>query len=175
MGGESLRAVLLRVHAIAVRVPVPSDPTLRRHTLAATWTTIESVSGVALTDAYVGQPRSGVDNEGVVSRLRPAARSAPASFLVHVAGQGYANRSRSERRRRRRRTAIEPKIGHLKSDHRMDRRFLARLGGDAINAVLAAAGSNLRKLLRRLSAALIQWLNWVTATSRLDLQLSLRG
>ena len=57
----------------------------------------------------------------------------------------------------------------------MDRCFLARWGGDAINAVLAAAWSNLRKLLRRLAAALIQWLNWVTATSRLDLQLSLCG
>ena len=57
----------------------------------------------------------------------------------------------------------------------MDRCFLARLGGDAINAVLAAVGSNLRKLIRRFAAALIQWLNWVNATSRLDLQLSLCG
>ena len=57
----------------------------------------------------------------------------------------------------------------------MDRCFLARLGGDAINAVLAAAGSNLRKLLRRLAAALIQWLEWATATPRLDFQLCLGG
>ncbi len=42
---------------------------------------------------------------------------------------------------------LSPKIGHLKSDHRMNRCFLAGLRGDAINAVLAAAGSNLRKLL----------------------------
>ena len=35
----------------------------------------------------------------------------------------------------------------LKSDHRMNRCFLAGLYGDAINAVLAAAGANLRKLL----------------------------
>ena len=48
---------------------------------------------------------------------------------------------------RRRRSAIEPKIGHLKIDHRMGRCFLARLCGDAINAVPAAAGANLRKLL----------------------------
>ena len=40
----------------------------------------------------------------------------------------------------------------------MDRCFLAGLAGDAINAVLAAAGSNLSKLLRRLAAALIRWL-----------------
>jgi hypothetical protein len=66
---------------------------------------------------------------------------------VHIAGQPRKNTTRAERKRRRRRSAIEPKIGHLKSDHRMGRCFLARLAGDAINAVLAAAGANLRKLL----------------------------
>ena len=40
----------------------------------------------------------------------------------------------------------------------MDRCFLAGLQGDAINAVLAAAGSNMRKLLRRFFYALIRWL-----------------
>ena len=34
-------------------------------------------------------------------------------------------------------------FGHLKSDHRMQRCFLKGLIGDAINATLAAAGSNL--------------------------------
>ena len=79
------------------------------------------------------------------------------------------NRIRAERKRSRRRSAIEPKIGHLKSDHRMGRCFLARLAGDAINAVLAAAGSNLRKLLglfgsqrRRFVLALIRWLEHLT-------------
>jgi hypothetical protein len=38
------------------------------------------------------------------------------------------------------------------------------LAGDAINAVLAAAGSNLRKLLRRLAAALMRWLEFAIGT-----------
>ena len=53
---------------------------------------------------------------------------------------------------------MEPKIGHLKSDHRMRRCFLGGLAGDAINAVLAAAGANLRKLLDGLIFALLFWL-----------------
>ena len=118
------------------------------HTLAETLTAVESVTGVAVTDAYVDKGYRGHGHAGPTN--------------VHVAGQGSAKRSRSERRRRRRRSAIEPKIGHLKSDHRMDRCFLTGLAGDAINAVLAAAGSNLRKLLRRLAAALISWL-WIAA------------
>jgi hypothetical protein len=64
------------------------------------------------------------------------------------------------KRRRKRRSAVEPKIGHLKSDHRMQRCFLKGLIGDAINATLAAAGSNLLKLLRALAHALIFWLRY---------------
>jgi hypothetical protein len=41
----------------------------------------------------------------------------------------------------------ERQISHLKSDHRMGWCFLARLSDDAITAVLAAAGANLRTLL----------------------------
>jgi IS5 family transposase len=126
---------------VAARL-LPGNP-YDGHTLAETVAAVESVTGVAVTDAYVDK---GYRGHGVTGPMR-----------VHVAGQ-RGSPSRAERRRRRRRSAIEPKIGHLKSDHRMDRCFLKGLTGDAINAVLAAAGSNLRKLLRRLAAALIQWL-----------------
>jgi len=129
------------------------------HTLAKTLSVVERITGVDLTDVYVDKGYRGHGYAGATN--------------VHVAGAAYANRSRSERRRRRRRSAIEPKIGHLKSDHRMDRCFLAGLAGDAINAVLAAAGSNLRKLLRRLAAALIQWLIWAATTLRPQLGFSL--
>jgi len=44
--------------------------------------------------------------------------------------------------------AIEPTIGHLKADHRMNRCWLAGSLGDALHTVLCAAGYNLRWLLR---------------------------
>jgi hypothetical protein len=47
----------------------------------------------------------------------------------------------------RRRSAVEPVIGHLKAEHRMDHNYLAGEHGDAINAVLAAAGYNFSLLL----------------------------
>jgi len=103
------------------------------HTLSETLTAVERVTGVAVADAYVDKGYRGHGYTG--------------GAAVHIAGQRRKNTTRAERKRRRRRSAIEPKIGHLKSDHRMGRCFLARLAGDAINAVLAAAGSNLRKLL----------------------------
>jgi hypothetical protein len=45
-------------------------------------------------------------------------------------------------------TLPEPAIGHLKSDHRMDRCWLQGELGDALHAVLCAAGYNLRWLMR---------------------------
>jgi IS5 family transposase len=53
-----------------------------------------------------------------------------------------------QRRWLKRRQAIEPAIGHAKSDHRMDRCWLQGALGDALHAISCAAGYNLRWLLR---------------------------
>lgn len=52
----------------------------------------------------------------------------------------------------RRRSAVEPVIGHIKNEHRMDRNYLEGQQGDAINAILAAAGYNFSLLLKWLKA-----------------------
>lgn len=51
----------------------------------------------------------------------------------------------------RRRQAIEPAIGHAKSDHGMNRCWLKGSDGDALHAVLCAAGFNIRWLLRAIA------------------------
>ena len=56
------------------------------------------------------------------------------------------------KRELKRRAAVEPVIGHLKSDHRMDRNFLIGAHGDATNAVLAAVGYNFARLIAWLRA-----------------------
>lgn len=53
-----------------------------------------------------------------------------------------------QRRWLRRRPAIRPIIGHCKADHRMERCWLKGELGDALHAVLCAAGYNLRWLMR---------------------------
>ncbi|CAE6865915.1 hypothetical protein R69658_07862 [Paraburkholderia aspalathi] len=50
----------------------------------------------------------------------------------------------------RRRSAIEPAIGHMKTDGKLDRNWLDGALGDAIHAVLCGAGHNLRMILRKL-------------------------
>jgi transposase, IS5 family len=50
----------------------------------------------------------------------------------------------------KRRSAIEPTIGHMKTDGRLDRNWLKGAIGDALHAVLCGAGHNIRLLLRKL-------------------------
>ena len=61
-----------------------------------------------------------------------------------------AYQKRKKRKHFRRRAAIEPIIGHLKSDHRAARNFLKGTEGDAINFLMAAAAFNFKKLMKKL-------------------------
>ncbi len=110
------------------------------HTLAQAIATVERTTGVSVTDAYVDKGCRGHDYKG--------------DATIHISGTSTRKLTRTQKKHRRRRSAVEPKIGHLKSDNRMGRCCLKGLAGDAINLVLAAAGSNLRKLLAAIASAL---------------------
>ncbi len=88
----------------------------------------------------------------------------------------YKSLNAQQRRWLKRRQAIEPTIGHTKHDHRMDRCWLKGTEGDALHAVLCAAGFNIRWLLRALrrqlqaaglkhvySALIVVWAAWLAA------------
>ena len=94
------------------------------------------------------------------------------SAIVHVIRTIPKRATRAMRRMLKRRAAIEPTIGHLKSDNRMNRNYLTGREGDKINAVLAAAGYNFRKLLRWLVFAPISWL-WCRLVAKWAIQLGL--
>jgi IS5 family transposase len=64
---------------------------------------------------------------------------------------------RKKRKQFRRRAAIEPIIGHLKTDHRVARNFLKGQTGDSINFIMAAAGFNFRKFMTKLKENML-WL-----------------
>jgi len=83
-----------------------------------------------------------------------------------------------QRRWLKRRQAIEPAIGHLKQDHRLDRCWLQGKTGDALHALSCALGYNIAWLLRaivrlgirpaflrRCYAMLWQWLQDLLAFS----------
>lgn len=76
-------------------------------------------------------------------------RDNPGVEIIHRGK--YPSLTRQQRRWLKRRQAVEPAIGHLKSDNRMDRCWLRGATGDALHAVLCAAGYNLRWLLRAMA------------------------
>jgi IS5 family transposase len=61
---------------------------------------------------------------------------------------------RKKRKKFRRRAAIEPVIGHLKTDFRMGQNYLHGQRSPQINAFLAATGWNLKKMMKKLKVEL---------------------
>ncbi len=118
------------------------------HTLGGALQQVERVSGQKPKTAFVdlGYRGHGVEGESE----------------VHVVPRKRRHLARSLRRWMNRRAAIEPVIGHLKAEHRMERNRLKGCVGDQLNAVLSACGFNLRKLLRAFLC-----LDWLEVLRRL--------
>jgi transposase, IS5 family len=114
------------------------------HTLAAVIPAIEASTGGTIRRILADRGYRG--------------HNAPPTHRFRVFIQGQKRRvTDAIKRELRRRSAVEPVIGHLKSDHRMNRNHLAGRHGDATNAVLAAVGYNFRLILRWL-ALLCAWI-----------------
>ena len=82
------------------------------HTLAEAVTQAERITGRPVEEVFVDKGYRGHNYEG--------------SADVHLPGRGRSPAGPALRKRKKRRSAIEPKIGHLKSDNRMDRNYLSR-------------------------------------------------
>ncbi|WP_247315389.1 transposase, partial [Ralstonia pseudosolanacearum] len=104
------------------------------HTLAEALEQAEILSDARAQIAIVDRGYRGVDVEGV-KVYHPGLR------------RGI---TRGLRAMIRRRSAIEPAIGHMKADGKLDRNWLKGSLGDAMHAVLCGAGHNLRMILRKL-------------------------
>jgi len=102
------------------------------HTLKET---IEQVQRIARLPehAFVDMGYRGNDYEGEVE--------------VHVDKRSRGRTAKRLWKWMKRRAAIEPGIGHLKQEHRMDRNRLKGVEGDRFNAILSAAGMNFSKLV----------------------------
>ena len=59
----------------------------------------------------------------------------------------------------KRRSAIEPMIGHMKSDGKLGRNWIKGRLGDAIHAVHCGAGHNIRMIVRKLRLSCASVLN----------------
>jgi transposase, IS5 family len=125
------------------------------HTLESVIPGIEAITGATLSRILADAGYKG--------------HNAPPECKFKVYTQGQKRGVTKEIKRQfKRRAGIEPVIGHTKSDHRMDRNYLAHRHGDAANAVLAAAGYNFRRLMRWLDDFLRIWLRACAALTSLS-------
>lgn len=93
------------------------------------------------TRAYSRREKRSADlRERVFAELEAVAFSDPGELL------NWAS-TPTIKRELTRRCAIEPVIGHAKSDRLLERNRLAGAKGDAINAILVGAGHNIRLFL----------------------------
>lgn len=114
-------------------------------------------------EAYPGNPYDGHTLKSALKQTAKILGNEPEMAICDLGYRGHnyegncniqvVNRfrkrvSRSLCRWWNRRSAIEPVIGHCKSEHRMDRNQLRGRLGDELNVIFAAAGFNIRKLLR---------------------------
>lgn len=106
------------------------------HTLQACIEQARRVTGIAPTEAYADR---GYKGHGCHTDF----------FKVWISGSKRGVTKAIERKLKRR-NAVEPVIGHMKSDGRLARNFLKGVEGDAMNALLCGAGHNLRKILKKL-------------------------
>ncbi len=104
------------------------------HTLAAQIEQVEQMIGKRVEEAHVDMGYRGHDYQGPVR--------------VHINKRRRGRTAPRLWRWMKRRAAVEPSIGHLKTEHRLERTRLKGIYGDTINAVLSAAAMNVHKLVR---------------------------
>ena len=103
------------------------------HTLDNALNHVTRLTGITPQDAYCDM---GYRGHGLKGKTK-----------IHLVGKIPKKATKSLRRWMKRRAAVEPIIGHLKSDYRLNRNYLKGKAGDAANVILAAAAYNMAKLL----------------------------
>jgi transposase, IS5 family len=132
------------------------------HTLSASLDQIEKLTGERPKDCYVDLGYRG---------------HFETKSTIHIARTKAATKTNSLRRNMRRRNAIEPVIGHMKTDGLLGRNYLQGSIGDKVNALLCGAGHDFRIILKKLRFlwAKIFWIlykNFVSNLTALDFSIA---
>lgn len=120
--------------------------------------------------AFEGNPHDSKTIEPLLEQLVSGNRKLPETLAYDRGGRGAkevmgvkvitpgkprksdtAYDKKKKRHPFRRRAGIEPVFGHLKADHRMQDNFLSGRESASINAMLAATGWNLKKMMKDLA------------------------
>ena len=113
---------------------LPGNP-FDGHTLVDALAQVRRLTGSTIDEAFVDRGYRGHGERATT---------------VYISGQKRGIKTQRLKRSLKRRQAIEPVIGHLKSDGLLGRNYLKGSAGDQMNVLLSCAGHNLRLILRQL-------------------------
>ena len=109
------------------------------HTLSSSLKKAEELALTSIEQAFVDKGYKGHDVEGTA---------------VYISGQ-KRGMTRTLKKNLKRRSAIEPHIGHMKSEGKLRRNHLKGAIGDALNAILCAIGHNMRLIWRHIRSLFV--------------------
>ena len=115
-------------------IALPGNP-YDGHTLVNALKQVRALTNRCIDEVFVDRGYRGHGEEG---------------SSVYICGQKCGIKTPRLKRSLKRRQAIEPVIGHLKSDGLSDRNYLKGSEGDHMNVMLSCAGHNLRLILGKL-------------------------
>lgn len=129
---------------------------------------------VLAVDSFEGNPHDGKTIRPLLDQMEDNLEYLPEEVVYDRGGRGKSQikgvkisipkpikktdtqyQKRKARKKFRRRAAIEPVIGHLKTDFRMSQNYLHGRGSPRMNAMLAATGWNLKKMMEKLKQELL--------------------
>jgi IS5 family transposase len=107
------------------------------HTVDPAFEQQQRLTGIILKRAFMDRGYRGI------SEIRGTKIEIPKPFNRSL--NGYQQQQLKNGFKRR--AAIEPRIGHLKEDHRLSRNYYKGIKGDDINVMLAAAAMNFKRMM----------------------------
>jgi|FLOH01.1.fsa_nt_gi transposase, IS5 family len=125
---------------------------------------------ITAVKSFIGNPHDSKTIEPLLDQMQSNLNYVPQEVIYDRGGKGAKQigstiistpdyrplkrdteyQKRTKRKKFRRRAAIEPVIGHLKTDFRMNQNYLWGDNSPQINAFLAATGWNLKKMMKQL-------------------------
>jgi IS5 family transposase len=127
------------------------------HSLESSLKKAEDLSQTAIEQAFVDK---GYKGHGIEGRQ------------IYISGQ-KRGMTRTLKKHLKRRSAIEPHIGHMKSEGKLRRNYLKGTIGDAFNALLCAIRHNMRLIWRHIRSLFV--LIWIYLFGNLETKNDMRG
>jgi len=128
------------------------------HTLQPAIEQQQRLTGITIKNNFVDRGYKGAKEVLGTKIIIPQYKASDTDYQKQKMRKGF-----------RRRAGIEPKIGHLKQDHRLSRNYYAGIFGDNINIMLAAAAMNFKRMMNKwkgnppffIFGLQIRWLNLI--------------